>query len=376
DPDAIPHHALFHLHGQRSGFVILNTEREVKKLAASLGPVIQDSARERTWIVVGYSGDNDPVFQELAKIERFRYRLFWIGHQKDEPATHVRKHLLSDERFAFHIKDWDADRFFIKLGQKLGCFPPTFVDKPFSHLNHSMADIMPFPVSKELGEGDITQESGKWIKEAIQRYEEGKKVRSAPKKADLSRKIQEAQKLYMGGAYDQVWNMRSEFGEKPPPEMIDVLAGAALFDGRAHLDQAETKTGTEAGKLFTESYKRFAAALEFKPDTYAAFSNWGYALLVQANSSAGKNVSDLHTQAKKKLVSAEDILPGSGAYNLACLNVRLGNKEECLHWLEVSRKHGKLPPLGHIQKDKDFDSVRNQKWFKDFLKTHPENAKK
>ena len=55
--------SVFCLHGQSTGFVLMNTVKECMDQFARLAPVFQDVGRGRVWIVVGYSGDSDPVFE-------------------------------------------------------------------------------------------------------------------------------------------------------------------------------------------------------------------------------------------------------------------------------------------------------------------------
>ncbi|MEA3293787.1 MAG: hypothetical protein U9P81_02260 [Euryarchaeota archaeon] len=76
-PADVADKAIFHLHGQRGGFVLLNTEEECNKLSSHLKPVFQDSEQGHMWIVIGYSGENDPVFDRLVEIKRFDYGLYW-----------------------------------------------------------------------------------------------------------------------------------------------------------------------------------------------------------------------------------------------------------------------------------------------------------
>lgn len=59
-PAEIPDKAVFHLHGQRSGFRLLHTKQEVKSYSESLSPVFEDAGRGRTWLVAGYSGTTTP----------------------------------------------------------------------------------------------------------------------------------------------------------------------------------------------------------------------------------------------------------------------------------------------------------------------------
>ena len=132
-PDQVGDKAIFHLHGQRDGFVLLNTRSEVTKHRHHIKPVFDDAHKGRVWIVVGYSGENDPVFDLLASVKTFEYGLYWIVHGS-KPSAHVADKLLARECGAHFLGGWDADDFFVTLAQKLQCFPPQFVTQPFSHL--------------------------------------------------------------------------------------------------------------------------------------------------------------------------------------------------------------------------------------------------
>jgi hypothetical protein len=138
NPDQISEKAIFHLHGQRDGFVLLNTRAEVTKHRGHLQPVFEDAHKGRIWIVVGYSGENDPVFDLLARVKTFEYGLYWIGHGST-PPKHVAEKLLGEDRGAHFISSWDADDLFVTLAQKLGCFPPRFVTQPFSHVKATLS---------------------------------------------------------------------------------------------------------------------------------------------------------------------------------------------------------------------------------------------
>lgn len=144
NPADIPNKAVFHLHGQRTGFVLMNTEEECRRHSGRLGPVFQDAGRGRVWIVVGYSGENDPVFDHLALVDRFDNGLFWVGHKDSEPPAHVREKLLVEGKSAFFVSGSDADSFFVTLGQRLGIFPPALVQKPFTHLERTLEMLTPF----------------------------------------------------------------------------------------------------------------------------------------------------------------------------------------------------------------------------------------
>jgi len=116
-PAFIPTPAIFYLHGQHTGFVLMNTEEEVRKHSALLAPVFEDAGQGRVWLTVGYSGENDPVFQHLVKVSEFEYNLYWVGYENNELAKHVREELLIDGKSAFFVKGFDADRLLFRSNQ-------------------------------------------------------------------------------------------------------------------------------------------------------------------------------------------------------------------------------------------------------------------
>ena len=93
-PEHVPEKAIFHLHGQRTGFKLMITDEDVTEHAERLRPVMDNTGQGRTWIVVGYSGDNDGVFDNLAATPHFGSGLYWAGYNDEDPADHVRRQLL------------------------------------------------------------------------------------------------------------------------------------------------------------------------------------------------------------------------------------------------------------------------------------------
>jgi len=170
-PADIPDKAVFYLNGQRTGFVLMNTEKECSEHSKRLSPVFDDAGRGRMWIVVGYSGLCDPVFDHLAKVDRFDQGLFWIGYKDEEPSAHLRKQLLLEGKFAFYVKGFDADSFFITLCQKLECFPPKFIDRPFEHLYECVDMLTPFPLPGEDYRKDVKLDALEKIGLAIKRFD-------------------------------------------------------------------------------------------------------------------------------------------------------------------------------------------------------------
>lgn len=73
------------------------------------------------------------------------------------------------------------------------------------------------------------------------------------------------------------------------------------------------------------------------------------------------------TTTEHSTTRAELLLPGKGAYNLACIQAMRGELDDMTPWLDRSHAAGKLPTREHIATDKDFDSVRETPQFKAWL---------
>jgi len=53
-PSCIPPQSVFYLHGQHTGFVMLNTKDECANHSERLRPVFEDAGHRHVWLVVGY----------------------------------------------------------------------------------------------------------------------------------------------------------------------------------------------------------------------------------------------------------------------------------------------------------------------------------
>ena len=312
----IPDQAVFYLHGQRTGFVLMNTDEDMEKHSELLGPVFEDAGSGRVWIVVGYSGENDPVFDHLASIPRFDNGLFWVGYGDNEPASHVREKLLTQDKDAFLTKGFDADSFFVSLTRALGIFPPDLVAAPFTYLQRAMARITPFIDPGQAAEGDVMRAPSYWINSAIEQYEkptwEKINLGNTPRVEVQERPVLltvAAQYLLMQGHYEQVLAFRKDYYESPSPEFADVLSMAYVMRGNQLLDLAKAKTGEQADQFFAQAREMYEAALAVKADRHEALHNWGNLLLDLAKIKTGPEADQLFDQAKAKYRAALVIKP-------------------------------------------------------------------
>lgn len=395
EPAYVPETAVFYLHGQHTGFVVLHTEEEVQNLSSALAPLFEDARQGRLWLVVGYSGENDPVFDHLAKVDRFDEGLYWVGYKDSEPAPHVRDRLLGRDKFAYYVKGHDADDFFALLGQGLGSFPPDFVQKPFSHLREMLGAVTPYTLPGQDSAMDVCETPKTLIDRAIADLEEGS-----------ARKALMAERYLAAGKFDEVVAMESA---DMPPGLAKAVAWAYTMQGTALYEQAKTKSGVEADALFAQAGEKCAAALAIKPDFHEALNNWGNALYEQATRKSGAEADALFAQAGEKCAAAlaikpdkhealnnwgvcliewalakgleraadlldsawekssaaEALVPGWGAYNLACISSLRGDEEGCRRWLEVSRTHARLPSREYLLADAALENVRAAPWFQE-----------
>ena len=296
----IPDQAVFYLHGQRTGFVLMNTEDECKRHSELLAPVFEDAGKGRVWLIVGYSGENDPVFDHLAKVPTFDNKLYWVVYKDNEPAEHVRQRLLVDGKYAFYIKGFDADDFFVTLAQRLNSFPPDFVSKPFSHLDSMLEMITPYTLPGQTTQVNVTDEARKLIRTAIDTHEN---IQKAPSKELLARTY------LMEGKYGEVISLFTKEKGSLTPEFTELASWAYLMQGNALFEQAQTKTGDEAYRLFALAGKKYQAALKIKPDKHEALYNWGLALFEQAQTKTGDEAYRLFALAGKKYQAALKIKP-------------------------------------------------------------------
>lgn len=353
---SIPDQAIFHLHGQSSGFVLLNTETEIRRLSQSLKPIFDDAGAGRVWIVVGYSGENDPVFKQLARVRDFEYRLYWITYKNNRPPKHVMNNFVCDSKHAYLVQGYDADEFFITLAQRLECFPPDLIGKPFSYLEKIIDDLSPFrpPLGEKFGGDHINQNEVEiaqfQISDAIIRYETDAGVAAVarPEPTPASKAVAQARVDLMAGKATVAIQRLKKYSRVADPLVRQVLANAHFQEGSTAYETAETEEprqakryllkaeqsfravlqivsdshealnnlgatlkalatleqGDESDRLFASANDCYKRALEIKRDKYEAYFNWGSSLADQGGRKFGKQANQLFEKAVNKFEAA------------------------------------------------------------------------
>src|SRR5262245_17640168 len=107
--------AIFHLHGQYAGFVQVHTGADFSKVKARLGAAVDACFEQRTWVVCGYSGLNDPLVRVLGS-RRSPFGLYWIAYKDQQPTGDVVARVLAKDN-CYYLPGYDADRFFVELAR-------------------------------------------------------------------------------------------------------------------------------------------------------------------------------------------------------------------------------------------------------------------
>ncbi|MBL4615142.1 MAG: hypothetical protein JKY27_09750 [Magnetovibrio sp.] len=306
-PGMIKDEAVFHLHGQRDGFVQYHQAEHFKQVENALRPLFIDTNNNRTWIVAGYSGENDPVFRQLAELPEYGCRLYWLTRNKNGPPKHVVEALGKGGKAAYWVHAEDADTFFLKLARELGAWPPEFASTPFTHLQSVLSSVGDLSVSgQENAPLEWLKGAHDKIAQAIGSYETDHGDGAADGTGEEAVYTPEdAQMDLASGSYTDVI-------EKAPrtPDFLDPLSWAYVMQGNALVAQAKLETGDAQRKLFDQAGTKFVAALEIKPDMHQALSNWGAALDAQAKLETGEVAArELWGQACGKYAAALDIKP-------------------------------------------------------------------
>ncbi|MFX1451156.1 MAG: hypothetical protein ACFFCM_09965 [Promethearchaeota archaeon] len=409
--------SVFYLHGQRDGFVLFHTEDEVKQHTNKLKNVFND-VRNSCWLVIGYSGEQDPVFERLAETTVFNNKLFWIGYRNEEPKPHVLKSILTPlNKYGYYVNGFTADTFFLQLARELNLENPEIISTPFSHLKEAINSIKEFTIDEKLV--DLTKETKKWVDAAISFFEKGKDIQKIEvvKKKQLKEDeiIRKIKNIFVYGRYNQLYDIAdeilssgskeakeylsltlnnwgsvfSELGEKKFNEERERYFKLAIKKYKQALDVtpyfyqafvnwgetlsklAKMKSGEEADNIFNQAIEKFENAIKFKPDNYQILTKWGIAVKNFAKTKSGEEAQHLLDNALSIFEKVENKYKGLGNYNIACVYSIKGEKQKALEWLEKSLKMKSTPSNFYILKDSDFENIRNTEDFKKLIKSYP-----
>ncbi len=171
-----------------------------------------------------------------------------------------------------------------------------------------------------------------------------------------------------GGKADQLFlKAYAEFAEVIGGDLV--LAQSLYNWGFALLQQAKTKSGEAAIKLYEEAVNKFSFCATVDPNFLGAAIDGGVALMELARIKAVAMDDLLYVSAKEHFERAERIHKGTAVYNLACIYALMENDDACLAALLDAVKHGNLPSEQEVLHDPDLDKVKTKGWFLDFIES-------
>lgn len=399
-----------YLHGQHHGFWLLNTGEELEKVKEYIRTVFDRICNNRTWIVVGYSGE-DTVFDQISRLDNFTNELFWIGYNENIPSPKVQEKLLNKPNSnAAWVSGYDSDSFFLKLHSVLGMKTPDIFNKPFSFLKGIMGNVRDI---NEISAQDEHKKLFEAVKErykisveqinaALEQYEKnnpsGARSKEIVDRDQIKKVIVEA---IAKEDYQLAPQLYSKINQDDG-ELKFLLSNLYYNWGLSLSDIARKRNNLS---LFEESVDKAKTASELNPQNAMAFTNWGTGLVrigvlkneqsylyeaekkleaaIQIDDSLGPAYNNLSNvlieisktlpvdQQRKYLSKAEDaakkaVERGRPPYNLACIYSILKQKQKALKNLEESLKT-KIIDANYVINDKDWQDYLNDDDFKNLI---------
>lgn len=280
--------SVVHLHGQGSGSVLLNTEKETEKHAVELEPLLSDTFANYPMVVMGYSGESDKVFDKIKALYKGDQCLYWLGHS-EEPAPHLASFIndIDGNGYCRYIGGADADQFLIQLAQQLSCFPPQVFSDPAGHLLAEIQDIAPYPLLPDFVKTTIALLKKHQVVLQLNTYQTddlSDNLASIDQKDANTTSANEARVLFELGYRQYQEAIKSN-------SILEYEKSALYFEDalkkKPDYHQAFNNWGLVLSKLaqlnkdptlYQACFAKFEAALNIKPDKYGSLINWGNAL--------------------------------------------------------------------------------------------------
>ncbi len=133
--------------------------------------------------------------------------------------------------------------------------------------------------------------------------------------------------------------------------------------GTSIFQYSRAKKGEVGNELLRNACLKFEEATRLDSKSFLSFSGWGATLTEQAMRSSSADKEQLIREAKEKLLLAGVI----GLYNFACLEARQGNAIDALNHLKNFIASVKPVTAKEIDADSDFDAIRHDPNFADFV---------
>jgi len=131
--------SIVYLNGQHVGFVQRNTTDQLKAHKETLTQIVRSTGCNKTWIVAGYSGENDPLMDALNELRPYNNWLYWLEYNNQvlQKESH---HFLENDEECKVIYGCDADETFMEIAENLQC-SLDFIERPHKELELYLREI-------------------------------------------------------------------------------------------------------------------------------------------------------------------------------------------------------------------------------------------
>jgi hypothetical protein len=350
-----------YLHGQHHGQWLLNAEGELTKVKDAIPKIFERICNNRTWIVVGYSGE-DELLNEIAKIGSFENDLYWVGYNNSSLSEKVKEKLFSNPRTnAYHIKGHDSDSFFLTLHSELKLKTPEIFNKPFSFLDKMMEQVTDIQVDEKNEHKSLFENVRSRMIISREQVEEA--IRNIEKRDDENHLTQIIIENYLKEDFSEKNSMQfeKEIFENDYLHAKYALSEYYRYWG-GHLADLAIEKNNEID--FKASNIKFQKAQELSSKNPAINYRFGKVLF-----DWGKLQNE-----EKYFLEGLDVLKegyelGGSAYNLSCAYSIFNDKNNALKYLKTSLKN-KDVSIKTVNEDKDWDNLREDEDFIKILKKY------
>lgn len=267
--------SVIYLHGQYFGQWLLNNQEELNKVENEILGLFNTIKTRRTWLVVGYSG-NDGIFEKIKALGSFSNDLFWVKKDfSNKEDKHVLDFISTPNVNAHKIEGFYADSFFLKLHAELAKLDnkletPDLFNKPFTHLKSIMQTVNEIDDKDELGAQvkNIVENCYVRIEKAIAEFESKESLEG------LKQRIIDS--ILKSEFNDEIAkSFENEIKAKTYTEAKEQLSWYYINWGNTISELAKKKKDEN---LFFQSFKKFEKANELNPKNDSLFNNWGITL--------------------------------------------------------------------------------------------------
>lgn len=131
--------SIVYLNGQHVGFVQRNTTDQLEAHKETLSQIVRSTGCNKTWVVAGYSGENDPLMDALNELRPYNNWLYWLEYNEQVLQKESHQFLENDEECKT-IYSCDADETFMEVAENLKC-SLDFIERPHKELELYLSEI-------------------------------------------------------------------------------------------------------------------------------------------------------------------------------------------------------------------------------------------